>query len=366
MASAHQVTIPLLNPNEPEARLVSLPVKEGQKVKTGDLLCSLETTKSTSDLLAEAPGYVAGLTAKEGDTLRAGDTLCFLAPAKDWRPPAPAAAPADSPDLPAGLRITQPALQAARQAGLDLAALPIGPLVTAPVVADIAAGLSLVVSNLATPQEPFDPAAVVVYGGSGHGKSVIELIQAGGEFTVHGIIDDGIAPGEKVLGHAVLGGSSDISGLHSSNIRLAANAVGGIGDIMSRVRVFHRLAQAGFYCPPLVHPTAFVEPSAVLAPGVQVFPHAYIGSDARIGFGCIVNTAAVVSHDCTLHDYVNLAPGAILAGGVSVGEASLIGMGVTVNLGVAVGARARIGNSAVLKSDLPEGGIVRAGGLWPE
>ncbi len=53
-----------------------------------------------------------------------------------------------------------------------------------------------------------------------------------------------------------------------------------------------------------------------------------------LGFGAIVNTGAIVSHDCILGDYVNLSPGAILAGEVSVGSAALVGMGVTVNLRV--------------------------------
>jgi acetyltransferase-like isoleucine patch superfamily enzyme len=41
-------------------------------------------------------------------------------------------------------------------------------------------------------------------------------------------------------------------------------------------------------------------------------------------------------------------------------------MGTTINLRVKVGARARIGNGATVKRDVPEGGIVRAGSVWPE
>ena len=59
-------------------------------------------------------------------------------------------------------------------------------------------------------------------------------------------------------------------------------------------------------------------------------------------------------------------PGAILAGGVRVGSGALIGMGVTLNLGVEVGAGARVGNGSTVKSDVPSGGIVRAGSIWPE
>jgi len=43
----------------------------------------------------------------------------------------------------------------------------------------------------------------------------------------------------------------------------------------------------------------------------------------------------------------------------------LIGMGVTINLNVTIGAGARVGNSAVVKLDVPRGAIVRAGAVWP-
>ena len=83
-------------------------------------------------------------------------------------------------------------------------------------------------------------------------------------------------------------------------------------------------------------------------------------------FGCIINSGAIVSHDCLLGDYTNLSPGAILAGEVQVGAGALVGMGATLNLRVRIGAGARIGNSAVVKTDVPEKGIVRAGASWPE
>jgi sugar O-acyltransferase (sialic acid O-acetyltransferase NeuD family) len=156
-----------------------------------------------------------------------------------------------------------------------------------------------------------------------------------------------------------------LAALSERGLRLAANAVGGVGDIGSRVRVFERILEAGFTCPTLIHPKAFVEPSARLTDGVQVFPHAYVGSDADVGFGVIVNTVSVVSHDCRLEAYANVAPGALLAGGVIVGEGALIGMGVTVNLNVKIGAGARVGNSAVIKQDVPQGMIVHAGAIWP-
>lgn len=363
MADATRILVPLLNPNETDARLVALHVKTGQQVKAGDPLATLETTKSTFELEAASAGYVAGLKVSVGDLLHAGDTFCYLAPDKDWQAPKQAKQTEAPSGVPVGLRITQPALLLAQQEGLDLSALPVGPIITEDAVrAILKQGQP---SEIQIPKDATKKNAIVVYGGGGHGKAVIELIQASGEYHVIGLIDDGLAPGDTVLGVPVIGGGEALAALKEAGCTLAANAVGGIGAISTRIAVFQRIQAAGFQMPELVHPSAVVEPSANLAAGTQIFPQAYVGSDAQVGIGCIVNTGAIVSHDCVVEDYANLAPGGILAGGVRVGEGSLIGMGVTINLNVSIGRRARVGNSAVIKEDVPAEGIVRAGALWP-
>lgn len=374
------VLIPLLNPNEPEALLAALHVTDGQRVAHGDLLCTLETTKSTADLHAEAEGYIAGLRLSQGESTRAGEILCYLAESPGWAPPAESGQGKTSPAsghagpqgeaVPEGLRITEPALTLARSHKVDLAALPIGPLVTEDTIRSHLASMAengQAETELAfpRPKSAFDPTGVVVYGGGGHGKMVIDLLRALGAYRIAGIVDDGRQAGETVLGVPVLGGSQSLAGLYDQGVRLAANAVGGIGSIATRIKVFTRLAYAGFVCPTLVHPTAYIDPSASLAPGAQVFVHAYVGGEAQVGFGSIINTGVILSHDCQLGDYVNISPGAILAGEVQVGSGTLIGMGVTVNLGVKVGAGARIGNGATVKGDVPPGGVVRAGTIWP-
>jgi sugar O-acyltransferase (sialic acid O-acetyltransferase NeuD family) len=363
---ATPVLIPLINPNETEAVIVALQIQDGQRVSTGDLLCTLETTKSASDLYAESDGYIAGLRFAAGQPAHAGEMLCYLAETPEWTPPLEPVVPqVDGQSLlPEGLRITRPALALARQRSLDLTSLPLGPLVTESMV-NAMLGHSTSETELSLPESPFDPTAIIVYGGGGHGKSLIDLLRSLGVYHVAGVVDDGLEPGSLILGVPVLGGKDALPGLQARGIRLAVNAVGGIGNVAIRTKIFRLLAEAGFACPAVIHPTSFVEASAVLSPGVQVFPHAYVGSEASLGFGSIVNTGAIVSHDCCIGAYVNISPGAMLAGEVQVGSGTLIGMGVTVNLGVKVGAASRLGNGATIKSDVPTGGIVRAGTIWP-
>ena len=346
------VSIPLLNPNEPEALLAALHVKEGQQVSAGDLIATIETTKSAADLHAEQAGFIAGLRLGVGQTARAGEILCYIAEDPSWSPPEPAkpagqvgTADSLSAPPPEGLRITRPALALARQLGLEVSRLPTDRLVTESMVRALLAKPTSEPENIAAAGD-MDTGAIIVYGGGGHGKALIDLLRALHTYRIAGIIDDGMAAGESIMGVPVLGGNELLAELHAKGIRQAVNAVGGIGNIAIRVQVFQNLAEAGFSCPAVVHPAAYVENSASLAPGVQVFARAYVGSEARLGFGAIVNTGAIVSHDCVLENFANISPGALLAGEVRIGAASLVGMGATINLRVSVGAGARIGNGA--------------------
>jgi acetyltransferase EpsM len=365
------LVIPLLNPNEPEALIVQVNVQNGQHLQPGEIICTLETTKSTADIEAPQAGYILGMNYQAGQTVRNGEIFCYISDDPGWNPPVktqdfyPAGAPfPGGPAYPAGLRITQPARTLAEELGLDLDRLPLDRLVTENLVRTLVENQLHPDENAASEIE-VDPKAIIVYGAGGHGKSIIELIRALGSYQIVGVIDDDPGVKRQVSDFQILGGAEVLPALWTKGIRMAANAVGGIGDIDIRARVFDNLSQAGFTCPSLLHPSAFIESSAQMASGIQVMPLAYIGSEAKIGFGCIINTGAIVSHDCVIGENANIAPGAILAGEVSIGQGVLVGMGATINLRVSIGARARLGNGCTIKADVPERGVVRAGTIWP-
>ena len=363
------IKIPLLNPNEPEALLASLPIAEGAAIKAGQVVAVIETTKSTGELLAEEDGYLVGVRFQQGDTLQAGEVLAYIADTEGASDPSlPPWAAADplqtkkSESL-SGVRLTDPARELALAEGLDLESLPQGILVTRQVVQDLLME-ARPTPPLAVPQDVTD-GRLVIYGAGGHGCSLAALVQQSETYEIIGFLDDGVPAGTQVEGLAVLGSGEKLTELVEDGIRLAINGVGGVGDLPARLAVYQKLAKAGMACPTVIHSTAFLEDSAILSDGIQVYPFAYVGVRVRVGFGSIINTGAIVSHDCELAAYVNLSPGATLAGGVVVGEAALIGMRATVNLNVRVGKRARIGNGATVKADVPDGGIVPAGAIWP-
>lgn len=215
------------------------------------------------------------------------------------------------------------------------------------------------------PKFNFDPTRVIIYGGGGLSKMIIEHVRAIGAFQIEGIIDDQLAPGTDIIGSKVLGGSEKLAELHKQGIRTAFNSVGGIGNYSVRLKVFQTLARAGFICPVLIHPTAHIDPSAVLEQGVLVLAQSYVSGYARVGMGSLINNSVVVSHDNVLGVCTNLSPGVMLAGDVILEDFVQIGMNATVNIGVRIGTRSMIGNGATIKADMPADTRIHAGTIWP-
>lgn len=215
------------------------------------------------------------------------------------------------------------------------------------------------------PKFAYDATKIIVYGGGGLSKMIIESVRVLGVYQIVGIIDDNLQKGEDVLGSPVLGGAEELPKLFEEGVRMAVNSVGGIGNYKVRLKVFHTLADAGFICPPIVHPTAHVDPSARLEAGVLVLAQSYVSGNARVGMGTLINNSVVISHDCVVGACANFSPGAMIAGDVIIGDFTQVGMNATVNIGVHVGRECLIGNGATIKEDVPDGTRVFAGQVWP-
>ena len=82
---------------------------------------------------------------------------------------------------------------------------------------------------------------------------------------------------------------------------------------------------------------------------------AIINTLSKIGKGTVINTGAIVEHECVIAEYCHIAPGAVLAGKVHIGANSFIGANATVIQGVQIGSNVTIGAGAVVLDDVPNG-----------
>lgn len=194
-----------------------------------------------------------------------------------------------------------------------------------------------------------DIGGVVIIGGGGHAKVVIESLRASGH-TVAAIVDADPTPRE-VLGVPVVGDDLKLPQLKEQGLSALFVAIG-----HNRLReTLGRKAQGlGFALVNAVHPSAMISPSVKLGQGVAVMAGVAINADTHVGDLAIINTGAVVDHDGRLGVACHLGPASALAGGVTVGDRAFLGVGARVIPGVRIGADTILGAGGVVVRDLPD------------
>lgn len=194
------------------------------------------------------------------------------------------------------------------------------------------------------------PSGVVIIGGGGHAKVVIESLRASGR-TVAAIVDADPTPRE-VLGVPVVGDDLALPDLRAKGF---SDLFVAIGDNRLRETLGRKARALGFTLVNAVHPSAIVSLTARLGEGVAIMAGAVINAESQVGDLSIVNTGAVVDHDCRLGAACHLGPASALAGGVAVGERAFLGVGARAIPGVTIGAEAIVGAGGVVVRDLPDG-----------
>ena len=182
---------------------------------------------------------------------------------------------------------------------------------------------------------------MILYGASGHGKVIIDILESMHDQHI-AIWDD--ADKAPVWEYPV------IKPVHGS---VNDKVIIGIGVNTTRKKIAERLGDRVVFGT-AVHAAAYVSKRASVAAGTVVMAGVTINPDTRIGKHCIVNTSASIDHDCMLGDYVHISPNAVLSGDVHVGEGTHVGSGASVIQGVKIGKWCTIGAGAVVIRDIPD------------
>ncbi|MFQ5456525.1 MAG: acetyltransferase [Nitrospirota bacterium] len=195
---------------------------------------------------------------------------------------------------------------------------------------------------------------VIVLGGGGHARVLIDLFRMCGDYEIAGILDPQFRKGTKIMSLPVLGGDELLKSSFDKGIKSACIGVGTTGDNRVRIRLCEMAKEIGYKIPFLIHPSAMVSKSVRLNDGVQVMAGAVIQVDSSIGSNSIINSGAIIEHDSIIGSNVHICPGAIINGGTVIGDNSFIGAGATIIHGIKIGRDAVIAAGAVVIHDLPD------------
>jgi len=165
---------------------------------------------------------------------------------------------------------------------------------------------------------------ILLVGGGGHCKSVIDVIELEDKYTIAGIIDRAELVGKDVLDYKVIGCDDDLEKFRQK-YKYAFVTVGHIKSNAIRVRLFNRLKELGYILPTIVSPLAYISKYSTIQEGTIIMHQALINADAKIGKNSIINTKALIEHDVVVENNCHISTSSVLNGGVVVKENSFFG-----------------------------------------
>ena len=192
---------------------------------------------------------------------------------------------------------------------------------------------------------------LAVVGASGHGKVIADIAEQLG-FIVN-FYDDAY-PSKTYIEHWPIHGTcADLIALNNTSTT-PNDVVVAIGNNNIRQQKIQLLQQNNFNLITLIHPTAVISQYATIAQGSVVFAGAIINAFANIGIGCIVNTSAIIEHDCAIGDFTHICPNTALAGGVIIGSKSWVGIGSQIKQLIVIGDNCMIGAGSTVIKNIPD------------
>lgn len=195
------------------------------------------------------------------------------------------------------------------------------------------------------------PSKLLIFGGSGHAKDVLDAAKAIGYEKFQFVTTDGSC---DVAGYtAIKEADLDLSAFSDWPCIVA------IGNNDHRRRIQETYSELQFTT--IISPTAFVSTCAEIGPGSYIGTFCHIGPDTKIEKGTIINTHTTIGHDVEIGNYTHICPQVSVAGNVGIGQQVYIGSGVTINNGLpgaplTVADKVNVGMGSIITHSLKTSG----------
>lgn len=195
---------------------------------------------------------------------------------------------------------------------------------------------------------------ILLLGGGGHCKSVLDSLARKNLYTEVGIIDMKENIGKSILGISIIGCDDDLLKLYKEGYTYAFVTLGSVGNPNTRVKLFRKLKHIGFQIPNIIDSTAIISEHVVLAEGIYIGKNVVVNVGSYIAKGAIINTGSTIEHDCIIGEFSHISPGSVLCGEVQIGANTHVGAKSVVKQQVKIGAKTLIGMGSVVLKNVSE------------
>ena len=195
---------------------------------------------------------------------------------------------------------------------------------------------------------------LILVGGGGHCKSVIEAAESAG-YSILGVLDLPEEVGKQILSTKVIGTDDDI--LQYVDKADFVITVGFIKNPATRIKLFHRVKEAGGKLATIIASTAHVSKYATIGEGTVVMHHVFVNAGAKVGNNVILNTFTNVEHDTLIGDQCHISTGTMINGDCKVGANCFIGSQSVLANGITIGDDIIVGAGSLVRKSINIKGI---------
>ena len=195
---------------------------------------------------------------------------------------------------------------------------------------------------------------LVLIGGGGHCKSVIEAAESAG-YQILGVLDMPEEIGKDILSTKVIGMDDDIP-TYADKAEFVIT-VGFIKNPAIRIKLYNKVKEAGGKFATIVASTAYVSKYATIGEGTVVMHQAFVNAGAKIGNNVILNTFSNIEHDAIIGNQCHISTGTMVNGDCKVGDNCFIGSQSVLANGITVGDDIVVGAGSLVRKSIKEKGI---------
>lgn len=195
---------------------------------------------------------------------------------------------------------------------------------------------------------------LILIGGGGHCKSVIEAAESAG-YNILGVLDMPEDVGKKILSTQVIGTDDDIPAYVDKAEFVIT--VGFIKNPSTRIKLYNKVKEVGGKFATIIASTAYVSKYATIGEGTVVLHRAFVNAGAKVGRNVILNTATNIEHDAVIGDHCHISTGTMVNGECKVGEKCFIGSQSVLANCITVGDDIIVGAGSMVRKSISEKGI---------
>ena len=195
---------------------------------------------------------------------------------------------------------------------------------------------------------------LILVGGGGHCKSVIEVAESVG-YNILGILDMPEDVGKQVLEYKVIGTDDEIP-MYVDKAEFVIT-VGFIKNPATRIKLYNKVKEAGGNLATIIASTARVSKYSTIGEGTVVMHQAFVNAGAHIGANCIINTFCNIEHDAQIGVQCHISTGTMVNGDCKVGDRCFIGSQSVLSNGITIGEDIIVGAASFVRKSISAKGI---------